>query len=75
VGVLLEYDFAGDLFHGLEVLAQPAVVANGFFHVPELLDRQGDGDGFLGYFAGPLVTGASGPAPGAVLDRTLADVT
>ena len=52
-----------------------ALVLDGLFEGLELFRAEGDGDGLLGHFAGPLVTGAAGLEGGAVQDRALADVT
>ncbi len=40
----------------------------------ELLWTEGDGNGFAGHFAGPLIAGARGTEGGTVQDRALANV-
>jgi len=55
--------------------AQSPVIADGFFHFIELFRGQGDGNGLLVQFAGPLIAGTSALARPPILDRALADET
>ena len=70
----LEDDATGELFHLVELLTQPSVIADGPFHLDELLCGQRDANSLLRDFAGPLVAGTASFARGAILDRALADV-
>jgi hypothetical protein len=75
VGSRLEDNSARELLHRPEFLAQGPVIVDRRFKLHELLSRQGDRHGFLSDLAGPLVTGTSAAACGAVLHGALADVT
>ena len=69
----LKDDAPGYIFHFPELLAQGSVVGHSLFHFGELFRSQGDGNGFLSDFAGPLITGAATLPGGPVLHGALAD--
>jgi hypothetical protein len=71
----LEDNAPREPFQLSQLAAQPSVVADGDFHHSELLWAQGDGHGFLGHFASPLVAGAPAATSGPILHRPLADQT
>ena len=75
MGCVLEDNAARELFHLLEALAKFPVVADRLFHFGKLFSGQGDGNGFLGHFARPLVAGSPAFTSGPILNRSLADVT
>ena len=61
----LEDDATGELFHLVELLTQPSVIADGPFHLDELLCGQRDANSLLRDFAGPLVAGTAALRPDA----------
>ncbi len=65
---VLEDDTARELFHLFELLTQFPIVGDGRFHLGKLFCGQGDGNGLLRHFAGPLVAGPSAFARGPILD-------
>src|SRR5678816_3426115 len=70
-----EYDFSGNLFHGVKLFSEEAVIFYSGFHLPKLLGSESDSHGFSSYFASPLVTRTAPDAMRAVLHRTLAEIT
>lgn len=75
MGVGFEQDPAGNFFHHANDRGQLLFVPHGLFHLVELIGGQSDGHGFARHLARPLVADSSPASSGAVLHRTLADVT